>query len=276
MKRKYWLLVLVIAVLLNGSQVLADGDFYVVGGGGGVGTKITNLPKTIDTPGFYYLSENLTYSGIANAITINADNVTLDLMGFRLANGGASGNTHGIHMSGRSNVEIRNGTLSGWWIGIFENGSSLTGHRIINVRVDASGNGFWLSGDALVRGCTVTAPADNTGYQGIFVSGNGIVSGCTVKNFSKSSPTSYGIKLGQSGICSGNVIINCYVGLHVNKSGSIIGNTVITNSSQYGIYLYGVADDYVMLDQNTVMGPGARFYNAANGVSYLKGTNAGF
>jgi hypothetical protein len=101
-------------------------------------------------------------------------------------------------------------------------------------------------------------------------------SGCTVKNFSKSNPASYGIKLEQSGICSGNVIINCYVGLYVNKSGSIIGNTVITNSSQYGIYLYGVADDYVMLDQNTVMGPGARFYNAANGVSYLKGTNAGF
>jgi hypothetical protein len=34
MKRKYWLLLLLFAMLLNGSPVLADGDFYVVSGGG--------------------------------------------------------------------------------------------------------------------------------------------------------------------------------------------------------------------------------------------------
>ena len=59
MKRKFWFLMLVGAVLLNGSPVLADGDFYVVAGGGGVGTKITSLPYTIDKPGFYYLGGNL-------------------------------------------------------------------------------------------------------------------------------------------------------------------------------------------------------------------------
>ena len=63
MKRKYWLLLLVCAVLLSGRPVLADGDFYVVVGGGGVGTKITSLPFTISAPGFYYLGSNLTYTG---------------------------------------------------------------------------------------------------------------------------------------------------------------------------------------------------------------------
>ena len=62
MKRKYWLLLLVFAVLLNGNPVLADGDFYVVAVGGGVGTKITSLPYIITNPGFYYLTSNLSYS----------------------------------------------------------------------------------------------------------------------------------------------------------------------------------------------------------------------
>ena len=50
MKRKLRLLVLVGAILLSVSPVLADGDFYVVAVGGGVGTKITSLPYTQHCP----------------------------------------------------------------------------------------------------------------------------------------------------------------------------------------------------------------------------------
>ncbi len=67
--------------------VLADGELYVVAGVvPPVGTKITSVPYTISTPGFYFLAGNLTYSGSSNAITISVDDVTLDLMGCILTN----------------------------------------------------------------------------------------------------------------------------------------------------------------------------------------------
>jgi hypothetical protein len=49
-----------------------------------VGTKITNVPYAINNPGFYYLGENLTYRGSSDAITVSANDVTLDLMGYSL------------------------------------------------------------------------------------------------------------------------------------------------------------------------------------------------
>jgi hypothetical protein len=99
MRRKIWLLALVGAVLLGVSPALADGDFYVVVVPGGVGTKITSLPYTITAPGFYYLTGNLTCpSGVG--ITINSDDVTIDLMGFRLSSSTVLSGT-GISMNGK-------------------------------------------------------------------------------------------------------------------------------------------------------------------------------
>ena len=123
MKRKLWLLALVGAMLLSVNPVLADGDFYVVAVGGGVGTKITSLPYTISNPGFYYLSGNLTYSGTEQAIIILSDNVTLDLMGFSLTGAGKYISGFGIAPfyleTFYNNVEIRNGTVSGFGFGVY-------------------------------------------------------------------------------------------------------------------------------------------------------------
>jgi len=51
MPRKLFHMVLMAAVLLWTTPLLADGDFYVIAGGGGVGTKITSAPYTISAPG---------------------------------------------------------------------------------------------------------------------------------------------------------------------------------------------------------------------------------
>ena len=121
MARKLWLIALVSLYLLSPAAALADGDIYV---GGPYGTKITSLPYTISTPGSYYLGGNLTYAGDSDGITVNADNVTLDLMGFTLAYTGTGTTYYGIYMQGRKNVEIRNGTVRGWFTGVDESGIS--------------------------------------------------------------------------------------------------------------------------------------------------------
>ena len=98
MARKLGLIALLSLYLLSPAAALADGDIYV---GGPYGTKITSLPYTISAPGFYYLGGNLTYAGDSSAITINADNVTLDLMGFALTSTGSGIDNRGIFITGR-------------------------------------------------------------------------------------------------------------------------------------------------------------------------------
>ena len=115
MKRKFWLLVLVSAVLLSASPIWADDGFYVIGGGGKpVGKEITSLPYHITDSGTYYLSRNLTsVSTTASAIWVDADNVTLDLMGFTVSGLGKTGNSAiGVNIYGKSGVEVRNGCIT--------------------------------------------------------------------------------------------------------------------------------------------------------------------
>jgi hypothetical protein len=243
MKRKFWLLMLVFVVLLNGNQVLADGDFYVVAVGGGVGTKIASLPYTISTPGFYYLGGNLSLTSSENGITVNTDNVTIDLMGFCLS---GTNNGYGIYMGGRKNVEIRNGVVRGWNIGISEGigPNDSHGHRVFNIRAADNGYGIALTGrDNLIKGCTAINNANA------------------------------GLHLNNIGMICNNVVNNCHTGI-LCYGGSIIGNTVTCNSGQTGIALSSDTSTYIMVDQNTVNGTGTHKSGGSNSTVY--GTNAGF
>jgi len=156
---KYRFLLLVFPVLLNGSPVLAGDDFYVIAGGGGVGTKITSTPYTITDPGFYYLGGNLT-----GRIYVHSSNVTLDLMGFTITGSGAGSGT-GISISGSihglENVEIRNGTIRSFvdGIGAYFVDPAERCHRIINIRViDNTQKGITLAGSGhIIKGCTAYA-----------------------------------------------------------------------------------------------------------------------
>ena len=172
MKKKYWLLLLICAVLLNIGSAMADDGFYVVAVGGGVGTKITSLPYTISTPGFYYLGKDLTSTGYG--IIINVDNVTIDLMGFSL-NGSGGLVLEGISMYGRKNVEVRNGTVRAFYYGIREQYAEGANHRIVNVRIlNNIQTGIYLGGsNHLIKGCAVS---DNSN-GGIDLQGSGSVIG---------------------------------------------------------------------------------------------------
>jgi hypothetical protein len=247
MKTKLWLLALVATLLFSVSPVLADGDFYVIAGGGGVGTKISSLPYAISTPGFYYLSKDLSTSGAG--IIVNASHVTIDLMGFSLVGNGKT-NT-GIYISGKTNVEVRNGTVRYFDKGIFEDSMNGANHRIINVRVEVNTLGIWFYGTGhLVKGCT----AANNSNTAFYVNG-GNVSGNVLNN------NSIGIYM-YEGTISGNTVINAAagsgVGINCVGTGSIIGNTVICNTDQSGI-LASPGGSPVVVDQNSVGGSGTHY-----------------
>jgi len=119
-----------------------------------------DIPLTINQSGSYYLTEDV--NSVGTAITVEVNDVTIDLMGYTIF-GPDSGTNYGVCMYGRSNVEIRNGTVRNFGsCGILETGENGKEHRIIAVRVVSNGfTGISLNGASyLVKDCTA---AENAG-----------------------------------------------------------------------------------------------------------------
>ena len=228
-------------MLLTFTALPAHADFYVIAAGGrGAGTEIKSLPHTISSPGFYYITKDLSCSG-SHGITITADNVTLDLMGFSL--GGAGGGSYaGVYMSGRSNVEIRNGTVRNFGnYGVYESSDAGQGHRVINIRArDNLSYGIYLKAKGnLVKGCT----ASGNNYTGIHAGIGSTVTGNTCYE----NLTGAGICALAGSTVTGNT---CYKngiwGIYACVGSTVTGNTSYSND-KHGILLEG----HNLVDQNT-------------------------
>jgi hypothetical protein len=245
--KRLWQLALIGVLLLSGTAAWADSEFYVIAAGPtAVGTKITSVPYEIKNSGFYYLTGNLTYSGSGNAITVNHDDVTLDLMGFSLTNSGAKGSTKGISMDGRTNVEIRNGTVRGFQFGVYESNSAGTKHRAINVRTEGNSSGLYFTGsNHLIKNCNAS---NNTG-------------------------TGLGF---DSGLIIDCVAFNNGIGILVYGPGNVLCNVAFNNSSRN----FSLGNDVataIMVDRNSAFGLSPDYnyfvYSLTTGIKW--GINAG-
>jgi hypothetical protein len=233
----------VVAILLSGGAAWGD-EVYVIAGGRGVGTRITSVPYEIKNPGFYYLGTNLTYSGSGNAININADDVTLDLMGFSLTFAGTPVilDNNGIYIMGsKGNVEIRNGTVRGFDRGIYKTGGRST--RIINIRaIDNLTQGICLNSNAnLVQGCFL----ENNG-GGIYNS-SGTITGCIAHN-------------------SGDIMLP-------DTYGIVIGN-VVSNDNNPGTYGFVLGFGNIVVDRNCAAFNETNYLGGPTNPAYW-GINAG-
>ena len=229
----------------------------------------SDLPLTISQSGSYYLTEDINFTSDANhVITVGCDNVTIDLMGYTLK-GPDSGMISGIFIiAGRSNIEIRNGTIMDFEApGIWADGSSGSSCRVINMRILSSGWGIYLVGYGhTVKDCTVAGNA----YDGAFCgSGSTVTGNACYDNGDNGIYTSYGCTIigntcrdNGSGIYSfyGCTVTSntCYSneghGIYAGDSSTVIGNT--TRGNSYGIY----ANDYCLIDQNTAHSNGTNLH----------------
>ena len=109
-------------------------------------STIDIVPVTIDTPGHYCLNGNLTFSNArGTAITINSDDVTLDLQGFELRGPHYGGvgtipSSQAILTNNVGNVTLRNGRISGFGTGV-SLASSLplkSGNLVENLHIDGN------------------------------------------------------------------------------------------------------------------------------------------
>lgn len=132
-------------------------------------------------------------------------------------------------MNGRNNVEVRNGTIRGFYLGICEQNVAGTRHRIINIRASGNGYGIGLYGNKhVVKNCICS---DNLS-TGIYVDGAGTVTDCVASNNNR--------------------------GIEFFGPGNVLGNTACSNSINFWIG-HNVATS-IMVDRNSAFGQNPNYY----------------
>lgn len=244
------IMLIVVLMLVAFTVTPAAADFYVIAGGGRLGTAITALPYTITDPGLYYLTRNLTSTG--SAITVHANNVTIDLSGFCLTGpgkGSGFGKIGIVVAAGHTNVEIRNGSIMAFGDNGIQSQSTCNGIRVVGVRVGDTGHdGITLPGSGnLIMDCTVMNAADN----GIHVGKSSLVKGSQVLGSGIS-----GIILSNGSTAVVNTVLGGLYGIFASD-GTLVMDNIVSGSGNYGI---NVSSDCT-ITRNTA------FNNTGTGIS---------
>ena len=224
-------------------------------------TPITNatVPYTITSPGVYCLTEKIsTNLASGAAITVNANNVVLDLNNFAIGNLAALPSTgaKGVEATDRQNVLVRNGILRGFWCAVALHDGPLatsSGHTVTGITSDHSYRwGFWVDGPyANVTGNSVLSTSGstllNSGAAGPGIAGAILVEGndamivgnvilntdCT--NACGTAPQAFGILVQQN-----VAITNAFI-----SGNQIVNNALPTAALNYGIYFISSTLNFV-------------------------------
>ncbi len=167
-------------------------------------TVIDTIPMTITVQGIYCLKGNLATNLTAGfMITVATNNVTIDMNGFKLGGlaAGAGTGANGIVAINRRNITIRNGSIRGFFRGIFLQGgpADSSGHLLEDLRLDGNRrSGAQVEGTGnIIRNNQVvnTGPGDGTSVAhglSIIDSNDSVVEGNVISSVSETA-ASYGI-----------------------------------------------------------------------------------
>jgi hypothetical protein len=224
----------------NISMSSAGNAIRISAGAATGGTAIPSVPYTITQPGLYYLTNNLNITS-GDAVTINANGVTLDLNGFTISSTDPNASGAGILLGAVSDIAILNGhirggvTYSGGVFGGAGFGNGVSGAVGLNVRV------VGLS----VSGCR------NYGID-LAVFASTVIESCTVRTvgndgmLAASISLSTAIECGGSGV-AGFTVSDC-VGNSVASGSGIAATTARncygTSASGAGVSAKAAADCY--------------------------------
>ncbi len=189
---------------------------------------------TISSSGHYYLTGNINVSS-SPAISINADNVTLDLNGFTIT---SEPNYFIIHIpEGRTGIVIRNGRIKGGFCAIHYTSATQNTRVVIqNLEfIKQSDYSVFLNGAeyAEIEGCFID------GGKGLSVGNSSSPSTVKLTGNIITNSSAVGFSVGGVINCeiSGNEISGCAgSGISVSgntgwKSTAVVKNNILTNSS---------------------------------------------
>jgi len=197
-------------------------------------TLITSLPFNITSGGSYYLATNLTGSSGFDGITIQADNVTIDLNGFSLV--GVPGSLHGISVpNAQQNLSIYSGTVTSW------GAAGIDAHNASNAQFEQlrlagnGGAGISVGTNSMVARCA--ASGNLTDGLFVFGPGNRIEENNLTKNH----------YFGITTLAPGNLVVKNYA------ANNLIGDYDFSEGTSYG---------------QIVPSPGSNFTNATAWVNF--------
>jgi hypothetical protein len=249
-------------------------------------TVITSLPITITTQGIYCLTSDLSTSMASGmAITIANNNVMIDLNGHKLGGLAAGSGTqvYGIYADQRKNITIRNGTVRGFYYGIWLHDLSpfttSQGHLIEDIRADMNtffGINVAGKGNIIRNNQVVSTGGSTNTYDAYGIVAVGPGSRVLNNDIIETKEQSTGVAAGIYGpISPGSVVEN-------NR----IGNSSLGTGTSYGINIKNSSDVLVSNNRVTTMNYGVDYAigstgkyrdNLTSGVTfpYSGGTNAG-
>ena len=221
-------------------------------------TPIPSLPYTISAQGIYCLTANLaTSQASGSAITIAANNVTLDLNGWKVGGQAAGTGTGAVGISSAANnVTIKNGIVRGFMFGMYLTGrgatvQGITADQNTVTGIYVTGSGSVVQGNQVVDTGGSTAGA-NSGATGIEVGGagsliqNNLVSGLTAAGSGIELGITFDAQATQS-TARGNIVSDTarpstasYAIYMLSTSGVAVSNNVVTNFTA-GVLYYGSA-----------------------------------
>lgn len=218
-----------VVALMTLGMILADGSVFAQTASPGIAaTAITKVPYLIKKPGLYLLKKDLVFTptiGVSGqAITINADDVTLDLGGHVISCSGtqnAANTTRGIGLASvpTIHITIRNGALRNF------------NHGIVIQRNDSEGR--VLIEDMVISNC---------GIGGIEVEATSIeIRRCTIVD------TGY------------NQALSLTFGIRASGAGStrIVDNDVSNGAFTTGFLNHGIITSSGIVERNRVRGNGS-------------------
>ena len=175
-------------------------------------TAINSLPYVITVQGVYcftrHLSTNIT---TGNAIEIQANNVTIDMNGYKLGGlaAGAGTNAVGIYAIQRKNITIRNGIIRGFFFGInlADPPPYITsqGHVVRDILADqnlfvgiqALGHGMTIRSNQVVDTGTLKITGHTNGIS-VWGRGNHVLDNQVSTTTTTSTGNAFGITLGDA------------------------------------------------------------------------------
>jgi parallel beta-helix repeat protein len=202
------------------------------------------FPVDLNQAGSYRLTSNLTVNENTRAITVGADNVTIDLNGFSILGpvacsappvscapaGTGSGIVAGSDQ--HTNTTVRNGTIQG--MGEFATGLNELA-LVEDVQVISNGVvGIVVGESSIVRDCI----SFRNRSDGIVAGGS---EGSTITGNVANENGQYGIKTGPDSTVTGNTAnANGSNGIEANSGGTVSGNTASRNGL-HGLRVFGGA-----------------------------------
>ena len=230
-------------------------------------TAITSLPYVIYTQGVYCFTGNLSTNMTSNvAIAINANNVTIDMNGYKLGGLAAGDGTtaRGIGSYQRKNITIRNGVVRGFLVGIDLSDDSpfvaSQGHVVTGILADqntyvgirVAGRGMTVRRNQVVDtgGSTVTNSGSGIAVYG---HGNNIFDNQVSTTTSMSTNDAYGIILvnADNSMLKDNRLSETVAlgsatshGIHITNSNDVIARNNLISLADSGIYYLNSAGLY--------------------------------